>query len=253
MTADPALRQARALVREARRVVALTGAGVSAESGVPTFRGKGGLWREHRAEDLATPEALARDPRTVWEWYEHRRSFLATCAPNPAHLALARFFLRRGAGGGLVTQNVDGLHTRAAHHEAGDAPPDPALPIELHGTIARDRCNVCGHRAPGEPLGDALPRCARCGGLRRPDVVLFGEPLDGASLASAQSMAARADVCLVVGTSAAVYPAAAMPWTTLRAGGHVVEVNTEPTGLTAAATVALHGKAGEVLPALLEA
>ena len=252
MPGSSALRAARAMVRSARRVVALTGAGVSAESGVPTFRDAGGLWRTYRPEELATPEALQRDPRTVWEWYEHRRSFLATCRTNPAHRALARFFLRRGTAG-LVTQNVDGLHTQAAREEAGDADPGPALPVELHGTIARDRCNDCGVRSPGEPLGETLPRCARCGGLRRPDVVLFGEALDGTSLTRAQSMAARADLCLVIGTSAEVYPAAAIPWTTLNAGGRIIEVNTQPTALTRSAAMALQGKAGEVLPALLGA
>lgn len=250
MPGTPELRDARALVRDARRVVALTGAGISAESGVPTFRDAGGLWRKYRVEELATPEALLREPRTVWEWYAHRRSFLATCRPNPAHRALARFFLARSIAG-LITQNIDGLHTRAALEEAGGAPADAALPIELHGVIARDRCNDCGARAPGEPLGDSLPRCAECGGLRRPDVVLFGESLDGASLARAQSMAAAADLCLVIGTSAEVYPAAAIPWTTRHAGGHIVEVNTQATSLTAAATVAVHGKAGQVLPELL--
>ncbi len=239
------------MVRDAPRVVALTGAGISAESGVPTFRGAGGLWRKHRPEQLATPEALLRHPRTVWEWYDYRRSFLATCAPNPAHRALARFFLRRGAPG-LVTQNVDGLHTRAARDEAGDAAPDPALPIELHGTIASDRCHECSARFPGEPLGDSLPRCALCGGLRRPDVVLFGEALDSASLLRARTMAARADVCLVVGTTAEVYPAAAIPLTTLHAGGRIIEVNTQATALTGTASLAVQGKAGEVLPALLD-
>ena len=239
------------MVRDARRVVALTGAGISAESGVPTFRDAGGLWRTFRPEELATPEALQRDPRTVWEWYDHRRGFLATCKPNPAHRALARFFLARGVAG-LITQNVDGLHTRAALEEAGDAAADAALPVELHGVIARDRCNGCGARFPGEPLGDSLPRCADCGGLRRPDVVLFGESLDGGTLARAQAMAAEADLCLVIGTSAEVYPAAAIPWTTRQAGGHIIEVNTQATSLTGAATVAVHGKAGEVLPALLD-
>ena len=218
---------------------------------MPTFRDAGGLWRNYRPEELATIEAFERDPRTVWEWYAHRRGVLAACEPNPAHRALARFFLRRGTAG-LITQNVDGLHARAAREEAGDRPPDPALPIELHGMIARDRCNVCGARAPGEPLGDALPRCARCGGLRRPDVVLFGEPLDADTIESARAMAARADLCLVVGTGAEVYPAAAIPWTTLHAGGRVIEVNTQATSLTDAASASVRGKAGEVLPALLE-
>ncbi len=244
------LKSARRVVAEARRVVVLTGAGISAESGVPTFRGDGGLWRNYRPEDLATIEAFNRDPGTVWEWYAWRRSFLSTCEPNDGHRALARFFLRRGTAG-LVTQNVDGLHTRAAREEAGEGSPDAALPVEIHGAIARDRCNDCGGRAEAEPLGDSLPRCDRCGGLRRPDVVLFGEMLDPAVLERAQSMAERADLCLVVGTSAVVYPAAAIPLATLHAGGRIIEVNVEATPLTDAAAVALRGAAGEVLPALL--
>ncbi|MDE2678391.1 MAG: NAD-dependent deacylase [Gemmatimonadota bacterium] len=261
------LPRARELIAQARRVVALTGAGISAESGVPTFRDAGGLWRNYRPEELATIGAFERDPRTVWEWYEWRRGFLATCNPNDGHRALARFFLGRGEDG-IVTQNVDGLHTRAAIEEAGDAPPDAALPIEIHGAIARDRCNECGLRAEAEPLadrderargtgadeapsGDPLPRCAECGGLRRPDVVLFGEMLDSALLERAQTMAARADLCLVIGTSAVVYPAAGIPLATLHGGGRIIEVNPQATDLTRAAEVALRGAAGEVLPELL--
>ncbi len=263
----PDLPHARDLVAQAERVVALTGAGISAESGVPTFRDAGGLWRNHRPEELSTIGAFERDPRTVWEWYEWRRGFLATCEPNEGHRALARFFLRRGVDG-IVTQNVDGLHTRAAAEEAGDGPPDAAFPIEIHGAIARDRCNDCGLRAEAEPLaahddtargtgtgeappGGTLPRCAECGGLRRPDVVLFGEMLDGALLERAQTMAARADLCLVIGTSAVVYPAAGIPLATLHGGGRIIEVNPQATDLTRAAEVALRGAAGEVLPELL--
>ena len=186
----------------------------------------------------------------MWEWYAWRRSFVAECQPNDGHRALARFFLERGQEG-IVTQNVDGLHTRAALEAAGDGPPDAALPIEIHGAIARDRCNSCGLRAEAEPLGDSLPRCAACGGMRRPDVVLFGEMLDGELLARAQLLAERADLCLVIGTSAVVYPAAGIPLATLRGGGIIIEVNTETTELTGAATVALRGAAGVVLPALL--
>ena len=270
--AEPALSpstlpRARGLVARARHVVALTGAGISAESGVPTFRDAGGLWRNYRPEELATIGAFERDPGTVWEWYEWRRSFLATCKPNEGHRALARFFLGRGKDG-IVTQNVDGLHTRAAIEEAGDGPPDAALPIEIHGAIARDRCNDCGLRAEAEPLAvpdeaargagageapprDTLPRCAECGGLRRPDVVLFGEMLDGALLERARTMAARADLCLVIGTSAVVYPAAGIPLATLHGGGRIIEVNPQQTDLTGAAEVALRGAAGEVLPELL--
>ena len=231
-------------------MVALTGAGISAESGVPTFRDAGGLWRSYRPEELATIGAFERDPRTVWEWYAWRRSFVGECEPNDGHRALARFFLGRGEEG-IVTQNVDGLHTRAALEAAGDGSPDPALPIEIHGAIARDLCNRCGLRAEAEPLGDSLPRCAACGGLRRPDVVLFGEMLDSDLLARAHSLAERADLCLVIGTSAVVYPAAGIPLATLHGGGSIIEVNTEATELTGAATVALRGAGGVVLPALL--
>ncbi len=246
------LTRARDLIAEAHRIVALTGAGISAESRVPTFRDAGGLWRNYRPEELATIGAFERDPRTVWEWYEWRRGFLATCKPNEGHRALARFFLRRGEEG-IVTQNVDGLHTRAALEEAGDGPPDAALPIEIHGAIARDRCNDCGLRAEAEPLGDddTLPRCADCGGMRRPDVVLFGEMLDSALLERAHNMAARADLCLVIGTSAVVYPAAGIPLATLHAGGRIIEINPQDTDLTRAAEVAVRGAAGEVLPELL--
>ena len=247
---ESALARARGAVREARRVVALTGAGVSAESGVPTFRSAGGLWRSYRPERLATPEAFVRDPRTAWEWYDWRRGLVAECEPNAGHRALARLFLRRGAAG-LVTQNVDGLHTRAAYQEAGSEPPGPALPVELHGMIARDRCARCGARSPGEPLGDSLPSCGECGGPRRPDVVLFGEALDPDVLERAYSMAARSDLCLVVGTSAAVHPAADIPLATLRAGGRIVEVNPEETALSESAWVALRGTAAGVLPELL--
>ena len=242
---------ARRLVREARRVVALTGAGISAESGVPTFRDADGLWKSYRPEELATPEALARDPRTVLEWYAWRRARLADCRPNAGHRALARFFLRRGVAG-IVTQNVDGLHTRAALEEAGETPATAALPIELHGAVVRDRCDGCGRRWPAEPLGATLPRCGDCGGLRRPDVVLFGETLDEGLLDRARHRAERADLCLVIGTSAVVYPAAALPLATLRAGGAIMEVNPRRTELTGAAAVALRGEAGTVLPALLD-
>ena len=246
----PPLTRARDLIAEAHRIVVLTGAGISAESGVPTFRDAGGLWRNYRPEELATIRAFERDPRTVWEWYEWRRGFLATCEPNEGHRALARFFHGRGVEG-IVTQNVDGLHTRAAIEEAGDGQPDAALPIEIHGAIARDRCNDCGLRAEAEPLGDTLPCCAECGGMRRPDVVLFGEMLDSGLLERAHKMAARADLCLVIGTSAVVYPAAGIPLATLHAGGRIIEVNPQATDLTRAAEVALRGAAGEVLPELL--
>ena len=253
---------ARGLLAEARQVVVLTGAGVSAESGVPTFRGPEGLWRSYRPEELATPQAFARDPRLVWEWYAWRRERVSACRPNAAHLALARAALAAGArrsGAGrrvrLVTQNVDGVHADAAR-AATPGDPAPALPLELHGSLWRVRCAGCARRA--EHVGpidsgstDALPRCDRCSSLLRPDVVWFGEPLDPAVLAAAFRAAGEADVCLVVGTSAVVHPAAGIAYATAGAGGRVVEVNPEPTPITAFAAVSLRGKAAEVVPAIV--
>jgi NAD-dependent deacetylase len=170
------------LALRSARVLILTGAGISAESGVPTFRDGGGLWKQFRLEDLATPEAFARDPRTVWEWYAWRREQVRRCLPNAAHLACARFALAR-LGVTIVTQNVDGLHAAAARTVAGERDPGPAMPVELHGSLFRDRCADCAApRAPADDLTvdvaslDTLPRC-RCGGLMRPGVVWFGELL----------------------------------------------------------------------------
>lgn len=253
-----AVERAQELVGRAERIVVLTGAGVSAESGVPTFRGAGGLWKSHRPEQLATPEAFARDPRTVWEWYAWRRSVVATCAPNPAHLALARLALASDQVT-LVTQNVDGLQHRAAEAIAGGREAAArAYPLEVHGAIHRDRCSGCGARSPGAVTVDTtstetLPRCASCGALLRPDVVWFGEPLDTDVLGAAFAAAGAADLCLVVGTSSVVYPAAAVPEIALRAGAALVEVNPEETPLSPLATVTVRAAAGAVLPAVLAA
>lgn len=247
---------ARALLERARRILVLTGAGISAESGVPTFRGEGGLWRSHRPEELATPEAFARDPVLVWSWYQWRRDLVAGCAPNAGHDALARLALAGRAH--LVTQNVDGLHELAAERAAGSADPSPALPLPLHGSLFGNRCTRCGRRSEGRGVPvdttwtETLPRCpAPCGGLLRPDVVWFGEGLDRAVLSRAFALAEAADVCLVVGTSAVVQPAAAIPLVTVRAGGALVEVNPEPTPLSRHAAASLQGPAGAILPALL--
>lgn len=246
--------RARTLLRGAGAVLVLTGAGVSAESGVPTFRGPGGLWKSFRPEDLATPEAFARDPRLVWEWYAWRRTLVGACAPNAAHRALAEWALRRD-GVTIVTQNVDGLHVRAAREAAPGIDPTPALPVEVHGSLLRDRCSGCDARSA--PLSiDAtsaasLPRCIRCGSLLRPDVVWFGEMLDEGVLAVADAAAATADVCLVVGTSALVHPAASLPLRARARGGVVIEVNPEETPLTPVAEVAIRGRASEVIPLLV--
>ena len=239
---------ARALVRDAQRIVALTGAGISAESGVPTFRGAGGLWKNYRAEDLATPDAFARDPRLVWEWYGWRRSVVLACVPNAAHDALASASATR-RDFRIVTQNVDGLHVAA--YVAG-AP----LPLELHGALFRNRCTTCAARRDDRSVIDAtsieaLPHCDACGSLMRPDIVWFGESLDPTVLGEAIRLASAADVCLVVGTSAIVHPAAGLGDLTRRAGGHVIEVNVADTPLTGVATAALRGPAASIVPELL--
>jgi NAD-dependent deacetylase len=226
---------------EARFVVVLTGAGVSAESGVPTFRGTDGLWRNHRAEDLATPEAFGRDPRLVWEWYDWRRQLIARCAPNAAHYAIAQLEWRVPAFL-LITQNVDGLHRLAGSVRV----------VELHGNIWRMRCLQDGTVTErlDVPLPAVPPRC-QCGGLLRPDVVWFGEALPAEALEQAFRAAESCDVFLVVGTSAVVQPAATLPVIAQRNGAYVVEVNLDPTPLTAVAHESHHGKAGDVLPRLL--
>jgi NAD-dependent deacetylase len=242
-TARLTVSAAAARLRRARRVLALTGAGVSAESGVPTFRGPGGLWRSHRPEDLATPEAFARDPGLVWEWYAWRRETMAPLRPNPAHHALAALEARTD-GFLLATQNVDGLHAAAGSRHL----------VELHGSLWRIRCTGCGHRGEDRrrPLPELPPRCA-CGALLRPDVVWFGEALPEEAVAEAFAAAREADVVLVVGTSSLVYPAAALPQVARAAGAFVVEVNPEPTPLTPLADASLRGTAATVVPALVEA
>ncbi len=225
----------------ARRVAVLTGAGVSAESGVPTFRGTEGLWRRYRAEDLATPEAFQRDPGLVWEWYDWRRQRIARCRPNPAHHAIA-WLERRAPEFLLITQNVDGLHRRAGSVRM----------VELHGSLWRVRCLAEGKTAENleVPLRPIPPRCA-CGGLLRPDVVWFGETLPAEALHAAFGAAESCDLFFVVGTSALVQPAAWLPVIARRRGAYVVEVNLEPTPLTSLAHESHQGKAGALLPELL--
>jgi NAD-dependent deacetylase len=229
--------QARQWIADANRIVALTGAGVSAESGIPTFRGADGLWKRYRAEDLATPQAFAADPKLVWEWYDWRRQIIAKASPNPAHLALAACDRLT-----LVTQNVDGLHDLAGSRGA----------LKIHGDIWTLRCLDCGAETVDRtaPLPQIPPVCARCGGLQRPGVVWFGEDLPARVWTAAQYAAQQADVFLVIGTSAQVYPAASLaPLAKRASNAKIVEVNIEPSGASVDAFV--EGKAGEVLPALL--
>lgn len=256
MTLDPQeIARARILLEDARSILVLTGAGISAESGIPTFRGEGGLWRTHKPEDLATPEAFRRDPRLVWEWYGWRRELIARCRPNPGHRALAGWAMI-SAGVTLVTQNVDGLHEAAARDVADGREPERAFPIELHGSLFRVRCTRCTYHAPDRGVVDAsghaaLPHCPQCSALLRPDVVWFGESLDTVLLDRALRAAEDAEICLGVGTSALVHPAASLPLATLRAGGKLVEINPDPTVLTTLATVSLRANSGETLQRLL--
>jgi NAD-dependent deacetylase len=226
---------------QARRLLVLTGAGVSAESGVPTFRGPEGLWRQRRPEELASPEAFARDPRRVWEWYAWRRERIAALRPNAAHAAIAELEAR-ATGFLLATQNVDRLHQAAGSRRL----------VELHGSLWVVRCEGCGFE--GEdlrvPLPELPPPCA-CGGVLRPGVVWFGEVLPRAALEAAFRAGETAELVLVVGTSSLVYPAAAIAPCARARGAYVLEVNAEDTPLTPLAHASFRGRATEVLPQLL--
>ena len=236
-----ALEQAREWLAGATAVAVLTGAGISAESGIPTFRGAGGLWKEYKPEDLATPEAFARDPRLVWEWYNWRRERIATAVPNAAHRALVDLEIRKPRFT-LITQNVDGLHDLAGSGKI----------LKLHGDIWRMRCTQCGANFPNRrvPLPKIPPHCA-CGGLARPGVVWFGEPLPEGMMQEAEHAAASAQVFLVIGTSATVYPAASLIPHAKKAGARVIEINPEPGPLSGLADSVFAGPAGEWLPQLL--
>jgi NAD-dependent deacetylase len=235
------IEQAQAWLAEATSVAVLTGAGISAESGIPTFRGAGGLWKNNKPEDMATPEAFAKDPRLVWEWYDHRRQVIAQAQPNPAHKALVQLEIQKPRFT-LITQNVDGLHDLAGSGKI----------LKLHGDLWRLRCTICGANFPNRrvPLPKIPPHCA-CGGLARPGVVWFGEPLPEGMMKEAEHAAAAAQGFLVIGTSAVVYPAASLVPYAKQSGAKVIEINTEQTGLSATVDCALHGPAGEILPQLV--
>lgn len=217
-----------------RRVVFFTGAGISAESGVPTFRGPGGLWRNFRAEDLATPEAFARDPRLVWEWYEWRRDLIRKAEPNAAHRAIARV-----PGATVVTQNVDGLHARAGGDDL----------LELHGNIFRARCVAeQTTRDAFPPFAEIPPRC-ECGALLRPDVVWFGEALPEDILDRASAAVASCDLLVVIGTSGVVWPAAGL--VSLH-HGLSIEINPQATPLSSNRSFAIAATAADATPPLVE-
>ncbi len=222
------------------RIAVLTGAGVSAESGMPTFRGEDGWWRNYRAEELATPIAFARDPKLVWEWYDMRRKIIHDCKPNPAHETIAemeKYFHNFQ----LITQNVDGLHNRAGNKNI----------IELHGNLWRVKCMAEGKKFEfmDVPLKEIPPKCA-CGALIRPDVVWFGEQLPRDAMEGAFSAAQDCEVMIVVGTSGIVQPAASLPIIAKQSGAKLLEVNLDSTPFSALADCSIQGKAGEMLPKL---
>jgi NAD-dependent protein deacetylase/lipoamidase len=229
-----ALNSAVAAIRQERprSIVVFTGAGVSADSGIPTFRGDGGLWRSYRAEDLATPSAFARNPLLVWEWYEWRRSVVRAAQPNDAHKAIARL-----DDAVVVTQNVDGLHARAGSRHI----------IELHGNLFRARCVHDGtiHEA-SEPFGDLPPKCA-CGALLRPDIVWFGETLPEGVFEQAIDAVTKADLLLVIGTSGVVYPAAGL---IPMHRGLSIEINPQASGTC---TFSVEARAAEATPPIVDA
>lgn len=236
-----ALRQT---LEESRSVVVLTGAGISAESGIPTFRGADGLWRKFSAEELATPEAFGRDPRLVWEWYDWRRGIIDKAQPNPGHVALAELERRQASPGTftLITQNVDGLHDRAGSRNL----------VKLHGDIWLVRCVGCGavERNEQVPLDPLPPRCP-CGAMLRPGVVWFGESLPVGEWERALEATSRSQLLMVIGTSSTVYPAAGLAEAARDSGAKVAVVNPEPTAVDGLADWVLRGPSGKILPRLL--
>jgi len=227
-------------ILNAKRVVAITGAGISAESGVPTFRGEDGLWRNYRAEELATPRAFERDPKLVWEWYDWRRGIIGKARPNAGHEALVRMenFYSQFT---LITQNVDGLHRKAGSRNV----------IEIHGNLWRVRCTKEQETFYLEdvPLGEIPPRCS-CGALVRPDVVWFGESLDPELMNKAYEALASCDLLLIVGTSGIVQPVAGFPAVAKRAGATLIEINPTRTPLSPLCDFILNGKSGDLLKEL---
>jgi NAD-dependent deacetylase len=226
-------------LRRARRASVLTGAGISAESGIPTFRGAGGIWEKYDFTKLATPEGFREDPRLVWEWYQLRQREMNKAKPNPAHETIAKMEGHFDEFA-VLTQNIDGMHKRAGSRNI----------IELHGNIWRMRCSRDGTVIDLASPVEEIPPLCHCGSPLRPDVVWFGEQLSHDVLERASEAASRSDVMFVVGTSAVVYPAAALPILTKNKGGLVIEVNVEKTDLSAYADLSLFGRAGELMPVL---
>ena len=236
---DASILEAAALFQAAQYPAILTGAGISAESGIPTFRGEEGLWKSYRAEELATPEAFRRDPTLVWEWYNWRREIVLSKKPNAGHYAI-NDLQSISASMPVITQNVDGLHRKSGNQNI----------YEMHGNIFRARCTSCRAKIDQQSTDDLDPRCQRCGSLMRPDIVWFGETLDPVVISGIMRHLERCDLLLVVGTSGVVYPAAGFSSVVDDHGGKIIEINVEPVTPFA---LQLAGKSGEVLPAFVAA
>ncbi|MFW9809664.1 MAG: NAD-dependent protein deacylase [Candidatus Thorarchaeota archaeon] len=234
---DDFLRKAAITIENSNYLIALTGAGISRESNVPTFRGEDGLWRNYNPMQLATPSAFANNPSLVWEWYTWRQGLIAECEPNPAHRTLVKWE-EKGILKSLITQNVDGLHRRAGSLNL----------LEVHGDLWALKCVSCTHTERLSAPASGIPSCPQCQSHLRPDVVWFGESLDSGIIAQVYSELEKADVCMVIGTSALVQPAASFPFVVKQRGGKIIEINIEQTILTGVADVHLMGRAGEVLP-----
>ncbi|MFQ6081939.1 MAG: NAD-dependent deacylase [Candidatus Aminicenantia bacterium] len=231
------------VLKKSRKIAILTGSGISAESGIPTFRGENGLWRKYRAEELATPSAFFRDPKLVWEWYDWRRKIIAPVEPNPGHRVLASWE-KRFPEFDIITQNIDGLHQKAGSQKT----------TELHGNIWQVKCTkeeIISNNFE-VPLKEIPPLCPKCHSLLRPNVVWFGESLNENNLNQAIKISSQCEIMFVIGTSAVVQPAASLPYLALREGAKIVEINIEPTPLTSQVHFFLQGKAGEILPELNE-
>lgn len=226
---------------ESEKIVFFTGAGISAESGIPTFRGKDGIWNKLKPEELANFNAFMRNPQMVWEWYNHRKKIIHESKPNAGHIAIAEFE-KYFDDVTVVTQNIDNLHRRAGSNKI----------YELHGNIERNYCINCRTFYNEElNFSEGVPKC-KCGGLIRPDVVWFGEFLPADQLEASEKAAINSDIFFVVGTSAVVYPAAGLVYTAKRAGSYIVEVNIEETEVSSIADISFFGEAGKVLPEILE-
>ncbi|HEY6907218.1 MAG TPA: NAD-dependent deacylase [Ignavibacteriaceae bacterium] len=227
---------------EAGSVVFFTGAGISAESGIPTFRGKDGIWNKLKPEELANFDAFIRNPQMVWEWYSHRKNIIHDSQPNPGHLAIAAMqdLFDKVT---VVTQNIDNLHRRAGSRTI----------YELHGNIERNYCIQCGTFYNEElPLQDNIPKCSKCGGLIRPDIVWFGEYLPQDQFEASEKASKDCDIFFVVGTSAVVFPAASLVYTARENGAYIVEVNIQETAVSLIADKSFYGEAGVVLPLITD-